>query len=51
MTELLVSTKKGLYVIEGEPGGDYEITDPRVRRRAGRIRAARSAHRAACWPP
>ena len=26
MTELLVGTKKGLFVLEGEPGGGFEIT-------------------------
>jgi photosystem II stability/assembly factor-like uncharacterized protein len=26
MTELLVGTKKGLFVLEGEPGGPFEIT-------------------------
>jgi photosystem II stability/assembly factor-like uncharacterized protein len=26
MTELLVGTKKGLFVLEGEPGSDFEIT-------------------------
>lgn len=26
MTELLVGTKKGLFVLEGEPGGEFEIT-------------------------
>ena len=26
MTELLVGTKKGLFVLEGEPGDDFEIT-------------------------
>ena len=26
MTELLVSTKKGLFVLEGEPGGAFEVT-------------------------
>src|SRR5436309_5348587 len=26
MTELLVGTKKGLLVLEGEPGGSFEIT-------------------------
>ncbi len=26
MTELLVGTKKGLFVLEGEPGGKYEVT-------------------------
>jgi hypothetical protein len=26
MTELLVGTKKGLFVLEGEPGGAFEIT-------------------------
>ena len=26
MAELLVSTKKGLFVLDGEPGGDFEIT-------------------------
>ena len=25
MTELLVGTKKGLFVLEGEPGGEYEV--------------------------
>ncbi len=25
MTELLVSTKKGLFALSGEPGGDWEI--------------------------
>ncbi len=27
MTELLVGTRKGLFVLDGEPGGDFEITD------------------------
>jgi photosystem II stability/assembly factor-like uncharacterized protein len=26
MTELLVGTKKGLFVLEGEPGGTFEVT-------------------------
>src|SRR6188472_4047004 len=26
MTELLVGTKKGLLVLEGEPGGEFEVT-------------------------
>lgn len=26
MTELLVGTKKGLFVFEGEPGGEFELT-------------------------
>src|SRR5436305_511644 len=26
MTELLIGTKKGLFLLEGEPGGDFEIT-------------------------
>ncbi|MDQ5808192.1 MAG: glycoside hydrolase [Actinomycetota bacterium] len=26
MTELVVGTKKGLFVLEGEPGGEFEIT-------------------------
>jgi photosystem II stability/assembly factor-like uncharacterized protein len=26
MTELLVGTKKGLFVLEGEPGGEFEVT-------------------------
>jgi photosystem II stability/assembly factor-like uncharacterized protein len=26
MTELLVATKKGLFVLEGEPGGEFELT-------------------------
>ena len=48
MTELLVGTKKGLFALEGEPGGDFEVIarafagepveyamrDPRTGRRA-----------------
>jgi hypothetical protein len=26
MTELVVGTKKGLFVLEGEPGGEFEVT-------------------------
>ncbi len=26
MTELMVGTKKGLFVLEGEPGGEFEVT-------------------------
>src|SRR5690242_10628660 len=26
MTELLLGTKKGLFVLEGEPGGGFEVT-------------------------
>ena len=26
MTELLLGTKKGLFVLQGEPGGDFEVT-------------------------
>jgi hypothetical protein len=26
MTELLVGTKKGLFVLEGDPGAEFEIT-------------------------
>src|SRR5690349_11095829 len=26
MTELLVGTKKGLFVLEGDPGGEFEVT-------------------------
>lgn len=26
MTELLIATKKGLFVLEGEPGGQFEVT-------------------------
>ena len=26
MTELLVGTKKGLFVLEGEPGAAFEVT-------------------------
>ena len=44
MTELLVGTKKGLFVLEGEPGDAFEVNDARVRRRAGRVRDARPAH-------
>ena len=50
MTELLVGTKKGLFVLEGEPGGAVRGDRARVRRRAGRVRDARPAHRAACSP-
>ena len=45
MTELLVGTKKGLFVLEGEPGSPFEVTAPGVRGRAGRVRAARPALR------
>ena len=31
MTELLVGTKKGLFVLEGEPGGAFAVTRARVR--------------------
>ena len=48
MTELLVGTKKGLFVLEGEPGGGVRGDGARVRRRAGRVRDARPAHAAAC---
>ena len=27
MTQLLVGTKKGLFVLEGEPGGGFQITE------------------------
>ena len=47
MTELLVGTKKGLFVLEGEPGGAVRGHGARVRRRAGRVRAARPALAAA----
>ena len=47
MTELLVGTKKGLFVLEGEPGGGVRGHGARVRRRAGRVRDARSAQRPA----
>ena len=46
MTELLVGTKKGLFVLEGEPGARVRGDRARVRRRAGRVRDARPAHRA-----
>jgi hypothetical protein len=26
MTQLLVGTKKGLFVLEGEPGAEFELT-------------------------
>src|SRR3954470_6991730 len=26
MTELLVATKKGLFVLEGDPGGPFDVT-------------------------
>src|SRR4051812_2104105 len=26
MTELIVGTKKGLFVLEGEPGGEFRVT-------------------------
>ncbi len=43
MTELLVGTKKGLFVLEGEPGRRLRGDRARVRGRAGRVRAARPA--------
>ena len=43
MTELLVGTKKGLFVLEGEPGDDVRDQDPRLRGRTRRVRAARAA--------
>ena len=43
MTELLVGTKKGLFVLEGEPGGAFAVAGPRVRGRAGGVRDARPA--------
>ena len=27
MTELMVGTKKGLFALEGEPGGPFDVTD------------------------
>ena len=27
MTELLVGTRKGLFVLTGEPGAPFEVTD------------------------
>ena len=48
MTELLVGTKKGLFVLEGEPGGPFEVDRARVRRRAGRVRACATRAPGAC---
>ena len=45
MTELLVGTKKGLFVLEGEPGARVRRDRASVRRRAGRVRASRPALR------
>ena len=45
MTELMVGTKKGLFALEGEPGGAVRGHGTRVRGRAGRERDARLAHR------
>ena len=49
MTELLVATRKGLFVLAGEPGGG--VGDPsRGRSRANRrLRGARSRAPAASW--
>ena len=43
MTELLVGTKKGLFVLEGDAGLRLRGDRARVRRRARRVRAARPA--------
>ena len=45
MTELLVGTKKGLFVLEGDAGRGVRGDRARVRRRAGRVRDARPAQR------
>ena len=45
MTELLVGTKKGLFVLEGDAGRAVRGHVARIRRRAGRVRDARRAHR------
>ena len=36
MTELLVGTKKGLFALAGEPGGDFAVTEHD--RRSRRVR-------------
>ena len=46
MTELLVGTKKGLFVLRGERGRAVRDRDARVPRRRGGVRDPRSAHRA-----
>jgi len=48
MTELLVSTKKGLFALAGEPGGDWEIV---ARAFAGEPSTTRcvTPARGGCW--
>ena len=50
MTELVVGTKKGLFLLEGEPGSDFEVT---TRAFAGQPVDFAFATRAAagCWSP
>ena len=64
MTELLVGTKKGLFVLEGEPGAAFEVTarafagepveyamrDPRSEPHPRRRRSARSTGRRSSTP-
>ena len=64
MTELLVGTKKGLFVLEGEPGAPFEVTarafagepveyamrDPRTGRILAGVTSARSTGRRSSTP-
>ena len=43
MTEVLVGTKKGLFVLEGEPGAGYEVT-------ARAFAKQRSVYGRSSWP-
>ncbi len=49
MTELLVGTKKGLFVLEGEPDAEFEV---KARAFAGEPveYAMRDPRTGGCWP-
>jgi hypothetical protein len=50
MTELLIATRKGIFVLEGEPGSPFEV---RARAFAGEPveNAVRDPRSGGCWPP
>jgi hypothetical protein len=49
MTELLVGTKKGLFVLRGEPGETFTVTERRSRASPSSTRCAIRI-RGASWP-
>ena len=51
MTELLVGTRKGLFVLAGEPGAPFEVTGARVRRRRRSSTRCATRARGACSRP